>query len=112
MSLEAAPETVPRDPRRIEGYSPFAGTTIVNLSPAVAEELRLDTFEQGVVVSELEPGSTANRVGLEVGDILLAVNGREIASSSELQRIAGGDPGVWRLEIKRGDRVLRIALRG
>ncbi|SDU20706.1 Do family serine endopeptidase [Stappia sp. ES.058] len=112
VSLEAAPETVPRDPRRIEGYSPFAGTTIVNLSPAVAEELRLDTFEQGVVVSELEPGSTANRVGLEVGDILLAVNGREIASSSELQRIAGGDPGVWRLEIKRGDRVLRIALRG
>ncbi len=112
VSLEPAPETVPRDPRRIEGYSPFAGITVANLSPAVAEELRLDTFEQGVVVMELEPGSTANRVGLEIGDILLAVNGREIANSRELQRIARGDPGVWRIEIKRGDRVLRIALRG
>jgi ribosomal protein L17 len=112
VSLEPAPETVPRDPRRIEGYSPFAGTTVANLSPAVAEELRLDTFEQGVVVMELEPGSTANRVGLEIGDILLAVNGREIANTRDLQRIARGDPGVWRIEIKRGDRVLRIALRG
>ena len=85
---------------------------MANLSPAVAEELRLDTFEQGVVVMELEPGSTANRVGLEIGDILLSVNGREIANTRDLQRIARGDPGVWRIEIKRGDRVLRIALRG
>ena len=37
----AAPETVPRDQRVIEGSSPFAGSTVVNLSPAVSEELRL-----------------------------------------------------------------------
>jgi len=112
VALEAAPETVPRDPRRIAGYSPFSGATVLNLSPAVAEELRLDTFEEGVVVSDIEPGSTANRVGLQVGDIILAVNGAEVTSTRGLDRIARGDPGIWRLEIKRGGRVMRIALRG
>jgi Do/DeqQ family serine protease len=112
VALEAAPETVPRDPRRIDGYSPFAGATVLNLSPAVAVELRLDAFEEGVVISDLEQGSTAARVGLQPGDIVLRVNGRDVGSTRELARIANGDPGIWRLEIKRGGRVLRIALRG
>ncbi len=112
VALEPAPETVARDSRLIDGYSPFAGATVLNLSPAVAMELRLDDFEDGVVISELQPGSTAARVGLQPGDIVLSVNGRAVGSTRELSRIASGDPGIWRLEIKRGGRVLRIALRG
>ena len=38
VALVAAPETVPRDERLIAGDSPFAGLTVLNLSPAVAEE--------------------------------------------------------------------------
>lgn len=112
VALEAAPETTPRDAREISDYSPFAGTTVMNLSPAVAEELRLDGFDTGVVIAKIEPGSPAARVGLQVGDVIQTINGREVDSSRTLQRIAGSDPGVWRLEIRRGDRVLRIALRG
>lgn len=112
VELKPAPETVPRDRRRIETHSPFRGSVVMNLSPAVAEELRLDAFEDGVVVADIEPGSTANRVGLQKGDIILAINGRDIASTRELERISDTAPGVWRLEIKRGDRVIRFALRG
>ena len=112
VMLEEAPETVPRDEREISDYSPFAGATVMNLSPAVAEELRLDGFDTGVVISKVAPGSPAARVGLQIGDVIQTINGREIDSSRTLQRIAGSDPGVWRLEIRRGGRVLRIALRG
>lgn len=112
VALEAAPETVPRDAREISDYSPFAGTTVMNLSPAVAEELRLDGFDTGVVITRIEPGSPAARVGLQVGDVVQTINGREVDTTGTLQRIAGSDPGVWRLEIRRGGRVLRIALRG
>jgi len=42
VPLQRAPETVPRDTRLIDEYSPFEGATVMNLSPAVAEELRLD----------------------------------------------------------------------
>ncbi|GGE83398.1 serine protease [Stappia taiwanensis] len=112
VTLEAAPETVPRDARVIGGRSPFAGATVVNLSPAVAEEMRLDAFDEGVAIRELEPRSTAARVGLQVGDIIVSVNGRKVKTTRGLERIAAGDPGVWRLEIQRGGRILRIALRG
>ncbi|MXN64084.1 Do family serine endopeptidase [Stappia sp. GBMRC 2046] len=112
VELRAAPETVPRDRRRIDTHSPFRGSVVMNLSPAVAEELRLDAFEEGVVVADIEPGSTANRVGLQKGDIILVINGRNIGSTRELEQVSDSDPGVWRLEIKRGERVIRFALRG
>lgn len=112
VALEPPPETVPRDPRRIRGFSPFAGATVLNLSPAVAEELRLDASETGVVISELAAGSPAARVGLQPGDVVVSINGREIGSTRELARAAEADPGIWRLEIRRAGRLLRIALRG
>ena len=112
VTLEAAPETVPRDTRTIGGYSPFAGATVMNLSPAVAEELRVELLEEGVVVAEVEPGSPANQVGLQSGDIVVSVNGDAVDSTRELERIAASTPGIWRLEIKRGGRIMRIALRG
>ena len=112
VALEPAPETVPRDERVIEGYSPFSGASVMNLSPAVAEELRLDGFEEGAGVAALAEGSTAARVGLQAGDIIQSINGRPVDSTRTLERLAKSDPGVWRLEIRRGGRVLRIALRG
>ena len=39
-------------------------------------------------------------------------DGDAVETTRRLQRIARGNPGVWRLEVKRGGRVLRIALRG
>nr|WP_209001949.1 DegQ family serine endoprotease [Stappia albiluteola] len=112
IALSPAPEAVKRDARTLEGYSPFAGSTVMNLSPAVAEELRLDGLEEGVVIAGIEPGSPANRVGLQVGDIILSVNDEKVDNTRRLERLASGDPRLWRLEIKRGGRVLRIALRG
>ncbi|MGL5139062.1 MAG: trypsin-like peptidase domain-containing protein, partial [Beijerinckiaceae bacterium] len=43
VKLTAAPETRPRDPVTIRTRSPLAGLTLMNLSPAVAEELSVET---------------------------------------------------------------------
>ena len=40
IKLAAAPETPPREQIKIKGGSPFAGATVMNLSPAVIEELQ------------------------------------------------------------------------
>ena len=48
VALEAAPES-PRDEIVIEVRSPFQGAKIGNLSPALADDLRLDPSTQGVV---------------------------------------------------------------
>ena len=53
VALETAPET-PREEIVISGRSPFTGAKIANLSPALAEELRLDTSAEGVVIVEID----------------------------------------------------------
>ena len=44
VALEAPPETPPADRTTIKGRNPFAGATVANLSPAVADELGLDSM--------------------------------------------------------------------
>jgi serine protease Do len=56
---------------------PWLGVTGEALSAEIAESLG---FEKpgGVVVKELFPGGPADKAGLKPGDVLLAINGREV----------------------------------
>jgi Do/DeqQ family serine protease len=110
--LKPAPETVPRDTRNLTEYSPFEGATVMNLSPAVADELRLDGDPEGVVVAAIAPNSAAARVGLRVGDIVRAVNQQEVQSTRMLEAITRSSPRLWQLAIERDGKVNRIVLRG
>ncbi|WP_417688786.1 DegQ family serine endoprotease [Roseibium sp.] len=112
VALEPAPETVPRDTRVLSEYSPFEGSTVMNLSPAVAEELRLDGTLEGVVIASVAPGSMAARVGLRSGDIVRSVNDDEIRSTRMLEGVTKAPPRVWRLDIERDGKISRIVLRG
>ena len=68
----------------------------------------------GVLINRLHEGGPAQRAGLRVGDVVLSVNGREIADANALKfRIATlGTGGTARLEIlRRGQqRTLHVAL--
>jgi Do/DeqQ family serine protease len=108
----AAPETVPRDQRVIEGSSPFAGATVVNMSPAVAEDLRLPFDLDGVAVADVAQGSPASRVGFQKGDLILEINGVDIADTRTLLRAAQADTYLWRLVIQRDGQKVRLAFRG
>ncbi|WP_346895054.1 DegQ family serine endoprotease [uncultured Roseibium sp.] len=110
--LRPAPETVPRDTRNLTEYSPFEGATVMNLSPAVADELRLDGDPEGVVVSAIAPNSAAARIGLRIGDIVRAVNEQEVQSTRMLEAITRSSPRLWQLDIERNGKVNRIVLRG
>lgn len=112
VNLKPAPETVPRDKRHLDEYSPFQGATVMNLSPAVAEELRVNGMLEGVIVADIDPGSTAARVGLRPGDVVRSVNEREVTSTRALEKISRTRAPVWRLEIERDGRINRIVLRG
>ncbi|NBN63707.1 DegQ family serine endoprotease [Pannonibacter tanglangensis] len=112
VALVAAPETTPRDARVIRTYSPFEGATVMNLSPAVAEEIGLEVLEEGVVITEVAEGSPAAQVGLQIGDIVVSVNEERMETTAGLERAARRQPRLWRLEIKRGGEISRIVLRG
>ncbi|MCB1476957.1 MAG: DegQ family serine endoprotease [Rhodobiaceae bacterium] len=112
LPLEAAPEMPPRQRVDLTGRTPLAGISAVNLSPAVAEELSLGDPQGGVVVSAVEDGSPAARVGFKRGDIIRAINGSAIDDTKSLKRIADQPSRYWDLEIQRGNQVFRSRLAG
>ncbi|MBN9670941.1 DegQ family serine endoprotease [Roseibium aggregatum] len=112
VALEPAPETVPRDTREMRAYSPFEGATVMNLSPAVAEELGVEGVFEGVAIAEVDRGSTADRVGLRTGDIVRSVNRTPIETTRMLETITKTPPRVWQLDIERDGKVSQITLRG
>ncbi|MDO9416933.1 MAG: DegQ family serine endoprotease [Pararhizobium sp.] len=107
LKLDQAPETAPRDERLIEGRNPFAGAVVANLSPRLAEELRMPSESAGVVITDVNRGSPAARIGLAPKDIIIAINGTAIDTSEKLASVAAEDEGLWRVEIERDGQRIR-----
>ena len=101
VRAEAPPATPARDERKIAGRNPFDGATVVNLSPAVADQLGIDPFlGPGVLVTQVGQG-VAMQVGLRPGDLIRQVNGRQIRTIQDLTGAVVGAPGVWQVTIER-----------
>src|SRR5690606_898673 len=54
MITEAPPETPPRDRTTITGANPLLGATVVNISPAVIEDIGSLPADSGVAVESAE----------------------------------------------------------
>jgi len=111
VALQSIPEA-PRDEVEIRSRSPFLGTTVANLSPALADELRLDPQSEGVVIVGVADGSAAQSIGFQKGDIVISINNQKIAKSADLDRIARAGGRQWRITIKRGGRQISVTFSG
>ena len=114
LPLIAAPETVARDEREITGSNPLAGARIANLSPALAEELGIDGFEEGVIVVDITRNSAAASIGLKPGDMVLAVNGKRLSRTADVEKTLKQMQGQrrWQLTLRREGRELTLDLMG
>ena len=112
VALEPAPET-PRDERVIRGRSPFAGARVANMSPSLAEELRLDAGLQGAVIVELTEGSVAREIGFfRKGDVIVAVNSEKVGQTRDLDRVTSQPSRLWRITIVREGQTFSVAFGG
>lgn len=90
LKLAAPPEDPPRDLSLLEGRQPLSGASVVNMSPAVAEEMGLAEWRPGIVIVEVKNGAYAARF-VRPGDMILAVNGQDVKNVAELKkRVASG----------------------
>ena len=113
IRLVAAPEDPPRDAVTLKGRTPLAGATVVNISPAVADELRLERRSRGRRDRDRSRTNTpAQAVGFQPGDVLVEVNGQRIARSRDLERLTQTPQRAWRLQINRGGQTLTTVLGG
>lgn len=105
LRAEAAPATPARDERTLAGRNPFDGATVVNLSPAVADEMGLDSLTvSGVLVTNVT-GGLARNIGLRRGDIVREVNGVKIGAVRDLAAAASAQTRTWRVTIERDGRI-------
>ncbi len=112
MTMRIAPEVPPREPVTISNRSPFSGVTVVNFSPAVAEAMSLEGAHEGVVVTEVQPGSNAADVGLEKGDVILGLDDAHITSTKQFEHATNSGRGYYRLTLSRGGQVVQTEIGG
>ncbi len=112
--VELALETPPYEPApqatTLTGRHALAGATVANLSPGLDEELGFDLFTRGVVVTDIDRGSDAERLQFRRGDIILRLGGKDIESVELLESVVGALRRPWRLEVERGGRLLQVVI--
>ena len=112
--MSPAPETPARDARRIKSRSPFQGAEVANLSPAVLEELSLETTTddapKGVIVTDVAADSVAANYGVQKGDVVIEVNGASIDTTQDLEQACAERARYWDLTISRKGQVIRTRI--
>jgi Do/DeqQ family serine protease len=108
VHVETPPARPARDEQVLSGRNPLSGATVVNLSPAVADELGIDPFaaEGGVLVTKIAPGIAAE-AGIRPGDLIREVNGRKVRLVSDLRAALSSGAGGWAITIQRGGQLIR-----
>jgi bifunctional DNase/RNase len=84
------------------------GLTLQNLTASLATHFQLPTSD-GVLVSDVEAGSTADRDGVRRGDVIVAANQGKIANLQGLESTFSQEGDVA-LQIVRGDKRLTVVL--
>jgi Do/DeqQ family serine protease len=109
--LEGLPDTA-HEELVIASPSPFQGAKVSNLSPALADDLRLDPSAQGVVILDVASGSPAQNLGFQRGDLVVSVNNAKIARTRDLERVTSQQSRRWSITILRGGQQMSVELRG
>ena len=83
-----------------EGVLDKLGLTLQDLTPEIAERLDFEGLKRGVLISEVEPGSVADKVGLASGMVIVEVNRTKVETVKDFKKSAG--------KAKEGNLLLRV----
>ena len=106
-------ESPARDDRELKGHHPLDGATVVNMSPALGEELGFDPYVQGVMVYKVKRGSAASYNRLRPGDFIVGLNEDNITSARQLDALLLSSASVedWDVSIDRNGRIGSLPVR-
>lgn len=112
VKMIAAPETPAREPVTLKGRAPFAGATLWNLSPAVSEDLGVESQTGKVIVGDVASGSAADDLGVQKGDVLVSINDQKIGDTKEAESAFAQRARYWKLEVERGGQTFTSVVGG
>ena len=109
IALAPPPDRPDRATLRISADVALRGLTVARINPAVSDELDLPLQSEGVAVLAAE--DFAARAGLQPGDILLAINGTQVASPADVESAALERTRFWQVDLLRQGETLRLRFR-
>ena len=116
IKMAAPPGTSKAEVVQVQGSNPFAGAVVVELSPALGEELGVDAYNGGMWVYSVPPRTIARNVGFQPGDIVREINGKTIRTKADFDsalKVAEANPlATWRLATERNGQRIESELRG
>ncbi|MFD2649508.1 Do family serine endopeptidase [Devosia albogilva] len=112
LTVETAPAPAADATATIAGNTRFAGTTVRQLDPALAEAQDLPYDATGVLVTAIEPGSPADQMGLRVGDVILSLNDVATDTAQTFAATASHRVRTWQIILQRDGRVTRSIVSG
>ena len=85
------------------------GIFVQDLTPELADAMNI-SGKKGALISNVMPGSPAQKAGLEVQDVVLGINDIEITTGTQLRNIVGLLPLKSKLSIRvlRKDKLLTV----
>ena len=88
------------------------GMTVQPLTPELAERFELTRGTRGLIVTDVDPDGAAADTGLQPGDVIQKVNGRDVTSTTELRdslaQASDSKPAL--LLVSRGDQTRFVTL--
>jgi Do/DeqQ family serine protease len=112
LLVKEAPGVEAAEQREIKGANPFDGSRVAIVTQELASELGRNDLADSVVITAVEGGSIAQGFGLQPGDVILRVNGKRIDTVEELEAVLRNPRSLWRLDIRRGNRLFQLAVPG
>ncbi len=104
IPIQPAMEIVQQLIEHGEIIRPWIGVNAVDVNPKLVAYYNLPT-DKGVVVTNVAPGSGADRAGIEVGDIIIKIDNTEVNNTRDLIKVINkyrvGDSVV--VELYRGE---------
>jgi S1-C subfamily serine protease len=89
----AAAVVLPADQTAGQTSARLGGATISDISPALIEEMNLQPPIYGVVVTDVDPNSSAGLAGMQPGDMIQWVNSAPVQSVTQLKDT------IWRMAL-------------
>ncbi len=112
LPLQASDANDPKYQTTISANTVFGGITAAQMNPALADEYNLSYDAKGVVVVDIAKGSNSAQVGFKTGDVILNLNGTDIRTNDDFDRIASGNARSWQIVFQRDGKVSRAYLSG
>jgi len=111
LTLAAPPQPGKDDVRNLAGAHPFDGARVSNILPGLADELGIDEGD-GVAVVSLRPGSLAQRLGFQPGDVITELQRQPIAAIADLEQALAKRQATWIVGIRREGKAMLLQVPG